>query len=34
MFYWKKLGKVFDPTIYENRPEWCNEFAQEKTRLF
>ena len=33
MFYWKKLGKVFDPTIYENRPEWCNEFAQGENSI-
>jgi predicted GH43/DUF377 family glycosyl hydrolase len=27
-FVWKKLGKVFDPSEIENRPDWLNEFAQ------
>lgn len=32
MFKWKKLGKVFDPTIVKDR-EWLNEFAQAPSVL-
>lgn len=28
MFNWKKLGCVFNPTDYPNRPDWMHEFAQ------
>lgn len=28
MFKWKKLGRVFNPTDKENRPEWMHEYAQ------
>jgi len=32
MFKWKKLGKVFDPTEYQN-DTWLNEFAQAPSVL-
>lgn len=32
MFDWQKLGKVFDPTCYPNRP-WLQEFAQGPASL-
>lgn len=34
MFKWKKLGRVFNPTDFKNRPEWMNEYAQAPAILF
>ena len=27
-FHWKKLGVIFDPTLYADRPDWMVSFAQ------
>jgi predicted GH43/DUF377 family glycosyl hydrolase len=32
MFTWEKLGKIFDPTLYSDRP-WLKEFAQAPATL-
>ncbi|MEW4925279.1 hypothetical protein [Algibacter sp. 2305UL17-15] len=33
MFKWKKLGRVFNPSEYEDRPHWMNGFAQAPSAI-
>jgi predicted GH43/DUF377 family glycosyl hydrolase len=33
MFKWKKLGRIYNPLYFEERPEWMYEFAQAPSTL-
>lgn len=33
MFKWQKLGRIFNPLNYENRPDWMSEYTQSPTTI-